>query len=181
MSMCKNVGCGFVLIIEFVYEIVMKNQFNVVGVIGYIDVYLNFCNIIPGKVVFIVDMWMYFLEKFNVMVDELMEKVFKFCEDIGVEFDCEIVGQFNLFVFDEMLVGLICDVVEWLGYLYMDIVSGVGYDVCWINDVVLIVMIMCFCVDGLFYNEVEEIFKEWVVVGMDVLMYVVFEIVEIVG
>lgn len=92
MSMCKNVGCGFVLIIEFVYEIVMKNQFNVVGVIGYIDVYLNFCNIILGKVVFMVDMWMYFLDKFNVMVDEFMEKVLKFCEEIGVEFFCEIVG-----------------------------------------------------------------------------------------
>lgn len=80
-----------------------------------------------------------------------------------------------------MLVGLICDVVECLGYFYMDIVSGVGYDVCWINDVVFMVMIMCFCVDGLFYNEVEEIFKEWVVVGMDVLMYVVLEMVEIVS
>lgn len=111
------------------------------------------------------------------MLDEFYEKVFKFCVEIGVVFESEVVGQFDLLVFDEVCVVVVCNVVEWLGYSYCDIVLGVGYDVCWVNDVVLIVMIMCFCVDGFLYNEVEEISFEWVVVGIDVLLYVVLEIV----
>lgn len=179
MWMCWNVGCGLVQLIELVYEIVMRYQFNVVGVIGYIDIFFNSCNIIVEKVVFIVDFCSYLLLVLLVMIEEFMVCVFVICVDLGCEFDSQIVGQFDLFVFDFVLVKIVCVVVEWLGYWYMDIVLGVGYDVCWINKVVLMVMIMCFCVDGLLYNEVEEISLEWVVVGVDVLLNVVFEIVGV--
>lgn len=181
MSMRKNAGRGLALITELVHEIAMKNQPNAVGAIGHIDVYPNSRNIIPGKVVFTVDMRTHLLEKLNAMVDELMEKAPKLCEDIGVEFDCEIVGQFNPPAFDETLVGSIRDAAERLGYSHMDIVSGAGHDACWINDVAPTAMIMCPCVDGLSHNEAEEISKEWAAAGTDVLMHAVLETAEIVG
>ena len=181
MSMRKNAGRGLALITELVHEIAMKNQPNAVGAIGHIDVYPNSRNIIPGKVVFTVDMRTHLLDKLNAMVDELMEKAPKLCEDIGVEFDCEIVGQFNPPAFDETLVGSIRDAAERLGYSHMDIVSGAGHDACWINDVAPTAMIMCPCVDGLSHNEAEEISKEWAAAGTDVLMHAVLETAEIVG
>ncbi|NQY60462.1 Zn-dependent hydrolase [Cognatishimia sp.] len=181
MSMRKNAGRGLALITELVHEIAMKSQPNAVGAIGHIDVYPNSRNIIPGKVVFTVDMRTHLLDKLNAMVDELMEKAPKLCEDIGVEFDCEIVGQFNPPAFDETLVGSIRDAAERLGYSHMDIVSGAGHDACWINDVAPTAMIMCPCVDGLSHNEAEEISKEWAAAGTDVLMHAVLETAEIVG
>ena len=181
MSMRKNAGRGLALITELVHEIAMKNQPNAVGAIGHIDVYPNSRNIIPGKVVFTVDMRTHLLDKLNAMVDELMEKAPKLCEDIGVEFDCEIVGQFNPPAFDETLVGSIRDAAERLGYSHMDIVSGAGHDACWINDVAPTAMIMCPCVDGLSHNEAEEISKDWAAAGTDVLMHAVLETAEIVG
>ena len=181
MSMRKNAGRGLALITELVHEIAMKSQPNAVGAIGHIDVYPNSRNIIPGKVVFTVDMRPHLLDKLNAMVDELMEKAPKLCEDIGVEFDCEIVGQFNPPAFDETLVGSIRDAAERLGYSHMDIVSGAGHDACWINDVAPTAMIMCPCVDGLSHNEAEEISKEWAAAGTDVLMHAVLETAEIVG
>jgi acetylornithine deacetylase/succinyl-diaminopimelate desuccinylase-like protein len=46
----------------------MKNQPNAVGAIGHIDVYPNSRNIIPGKVVFTVDLRTHLLDKLNGMV-----------------------------------------------------------------------------------------------------------------
>ncbi|MCH2165694.1 MAG: Zn-dependent hydrolase [Marinovum sp.] len=181
MAMRKNAGRGLALVTELVHEIAMKNQPNAVGAIGHIDVYPNSRNIIPGKVVFTVDMRTHLLDKLNGMVDEFMAKAPKLCEEIGVEFDCHIVGQFDPPAFDEACVKAVRDAAVELGYTHMDIVSGAGHDACWINDVAPTAMIMCPCVDGLSHNEAEEISKEWAQAGTDVLLHAVLNTAEIVG
>ncbi|NRB05787.1 MAG: Zn-dependent hydrolase [Rhodobacteraceae bacterium] len=180
MHMRKNAGRGLALVTELVHEIAMKNQPNAVGAIGHVDVYPNSRNIIPGKVVFTVDMRTHLLDKLNAMVAELMERAPKLCEEIGVSFDCEIVGQFDPPAFDETCVGAVRDAAVELGYSHMDIVSGAGHDACWINDVAPTAMIMCPCVDGLSHNEAEEISKEWAQAGTDVLLHAVLATAEIV-
>ncbi|MEL6700469.1 MAG: Zn-dependent hydrolase [Pseudomonadota bacterium] len=181
MHMRKNAGRGLAQVTELVHEIAMKNQPNAVGAIGHIDVYPNSRNIIPGKVVFTVDMRTHLLDKLNGMVDEFMEKAPKLCEEIGVEFDCHIVGQFDPPAFDEACVTAIRDAAVRLGYSHMDIVSGAGHDACWINDVAPTAMVMCPCVDGLSHNEAEEITKDWAAAGADVLFHAVVETAEIVS
>ena len=180
MAMRKNAGRGLALITELVHEIAMTNQPNAVGAIGHIDVYPNSRNIIPGKVVFTVDMRTHLLDKLNGMVDAFMERAPKLCAEIGVEFDCHIVGQFDPPAFDEGCVTAVRDAAEELGYTHMDIVSGAGHDACWINDVAPTAMIMCPCVDGLSHNEAEEISKEWAQAGTDVLLHAVLNTAEIV-
>jgi N-carbamoyl-L-amino-acid hydrolase len=181
MHMRKNAGRGLALVTELVHEIAMKNQPNAVGAIGHIDVYPNSRNIIPGKVLFTVDMRTHLLDKLNGMVDEFMERAPTLCAEIGVEFDCHIVGQFDPPAFDEDCVGAIRDAAERLGYSHMDIVSGAGHDACWINDVAPTAMVMCPCVDGLSHNEAEEISKEWATAGTDVLFHAVVETAGIVS
>jgi len=181
MHMRKNAGRGLALVTELVHEIAMKNQPNAVGAIGHIDVYPNSRNIIPGKVVFTVDMRTHLLDKLNAMVAELMERAPKLCEDIGVEFDCHIVGQFDPPAFDEGCVAAVRAAAEELGYSHMDIVSGAGHDACWINDVAPTAMIMCPCVDGLSHNEAEDITKDWAKAGADVLLHAVLNTAEIVA
>jgi N-carbamoyl-L-amino-acid hydrolase len=181
MHMRKNAGRGLALVTELVHEIAMKNQPNAVGAIGHIDVYPNSRNIIPGKVVFTVDMRTHLLDKLNDMVDEFMERAPKLCAEIGVAFDSHIVGQFDPPAFDEGCVSAIREAAERLGYSHMDIVSGAGHDACWINDVAPTAMVMCPCVDGLSHNEAEEISKEWATAGADVLFHAVVETAEIVS
>ncbi len=181
MAMRKNAGRGLALVTELVHEIAMKNQPNAVGAIGHIDVYPNSRNIIPGKVVCTVDMRTHLLDKLNGMVDELMERAPKLCEEIGVGFEAEIVGQFDPPAFDEGCVKAVRDAAERLGYSHMDIVSGAGHDACWINDVAPTAMIMCPCVDGLSHNEAEDISPEWAEAGANVLFHAVVETAEIVG
>ena len=180
MNMRKNAGRGLALVTELVHEIAMANQPNAVGAIGHIDVFPNSRNIIPGKVVFTVDMRTHLLEKLNAMVAEFMERAPKLCEDIGVQFDCHIVGQFDPPAFDKTCVKAVRDAAEELGYSHMDIVSGAGHDACWINDVAPTAMIMCPCVDGLSHNEAEDITKDWAKAGADVLLHAVLNTAEIV-
>ena len=180
MRMRKNAGRGLALVTELVHEIAMKNQPNAVGAIGHIDVYPNSRNIIPGKVVFTVDMRTHLLDKLNAMVAELMERAPALCAEIETEFSCEIVGQFDPPAFDEGCVTAVRNAAETLGYSHMDIVSGAGHDACWINDVAPTAMIMCPCVDGLSHNEAEDISKEWAMAGTDVLLHAVLATAEVV-
>ncbi|MGH1445129.1 MAG: Zn-dependent hydrolase [Cognatishimia sp.] len=180
MHMRKNAGRGLALITELVHEIAMKNQPSAVGAIGHVDVYPNSRNIIPGKVVFTVDMRTHLLDKLNAMVDEFNERAPKLCDSIGVEFSCEIVGQFDPPAFDETCVGAVREAAKDLGYSHMDIISGAGHDACWINDVAPTAMIMCPCVDGLSHNEAEEISPAWAQAGADVLLHAVLTSAEIV-
>jgi N-carbamoyl-L-amino-acid hydrolase len=162
------------------HEIAMKNQPNAVGAIGHIDVYPNSRNIIPGRVVCTVDLRTHLLDKLNAMVDDFMTRAPKLCEEIGVGFEAEIVGQFDPPAFDENCVSAVRQAAERLGYSHMNIVSGAGHDACWINDVAPTAMIMCPCVDGLSHNEAEEISQEWATAGADVLFHAVVETAEIV-
>ena len=173
MSMRKNAGRGLALITELVHEIAMDNQPNAVGAIGHIDVYPNSRNIIPGQVVCTVDMRTHLLDKLNGMVTEFQKRAPKICSDIGVEFECSIVGQFDPPAFDEACVDAVRTAAEELGYSYMDLVSGAGHDACWINDIAPTAMIMCPCIDGLSHNEAEEISKDWAQAGTDVLLHAV--------
>jgi N-carbamoyl-L-amino-acid hydrolase len=180
MHMRKNAGRGLARITELVHEIAMKNQPNAVGAIGHVDVYPNSRNIIPGRVVCTVDMRTHLLDKLEGMVDEFLARAPELCEEIGVGFEAQVVGQFDPPAFDETCVSAVRQAAEKLGYSHMDIVSGAGHDACWINDVAPTAMIMCPCVDGLSHNEAEEISPEWATAGTDVLFHAVVETAEIV-
>ncbi|MEN8887768.1 MAG: Zn-dependent hydrolase [Celeribacter marinus] len=180
MTMRKNAGRGLALITELVHEIAMANQPGAVGAIGHIDVYPNSRNVIPGKVVFTVDIRSHLPEKLHAMQAELMERAPKLCEEIGVTFEAKISGQFEPPAFNEILVGAVRSAAERLGYSHMDIISGAGHDACWINDVAPTAMIMCPCVDGLSHNEAEDISPEWAAAGTDVLLHAVLETAQIV-
>ncbi|MEM6381842.1 MAG: Zn-dependent hydrolase [Pseudomonadota bacterium] len=181
MPMRKNAGRGLAQITELVHQIAMDNAPNAVGAIGHIDVYPNSRNIIPGKVVFTVDIRSHELDRLQRMVARFEEEAPKLCEAIGVELSWESVGSFDPPAFDEGCVTMIREAAERLGYSHMNIVSGAGHDACWINRLYPTAMVMCPCVDGLSHNEAEEITKEWARAGADVLFHAVVEKAEIVG
>jgi N-carbamoyl-L-amino-acid hydrolase len=180
MHMRKNAGRGLALVTELVHEIAMKNQPNAVGAIGHIDVYPNSRNIIPGKVVFTVDMRTHLLDKLNGMVEEFMARAPGLCEEIGVTFEPRSWGSSTRRPLTKNASTPSAQAAERLGYSHMDIVSGAGHDACWINDVAPTAMVMCPCVDGLSHNEAEEISPQWATAGADVLFHAVVETAEIV-
>lgn len=176
----RNAGLGLARITELVHEVAMSHQPHAVGAIGHIDVFPNSRNVVPGKVVFTVDI----RSPDKVVLDDMRAcieaGIGEVAQELGLGCSIEIVGHFDPVAFDEACVGTVRSAAEKLGYSHRDIVSGAGHDACWINRVAPTAMIFCPCVDGLSHNEAEEISKEWAKAGADVLFHAVVETAGIV-
>ena len=181
MHMRVNAGLGMARITERVHQIAMSHQPNAVGAVGQVKVFPNSRNVIPGRVVFTVDIRSPEQAKLDAMKAEVIRAAQAVAKELGLGCEIEDVGHFDPVTFDPGLVKIVRQSAEKLGYSHMDIVSGAGHDACWINRVAPTVMVMCPCVDGLSHNEAELIFPEWAAAGTDVLLHAVLEVAEVVG
>jgi N-carbamoyl-L-amino-acid hydrolase len=180
MLMRVNAGLAMARIIEAVQEIAMAHQPGAVGGVGQVKFSPNSRNVLPGTVVFTVDIRSPELGKLTSMRSQIEAKAQEICAELGVGYAMEAVGHFDPVTFDPTLVSRVRSAAEKLGYSHMNIISGAGHDACWTNRVAPSTMIMCPCVGGLSHNEAEEISREWAAAGADVLFHAVVETAEIV-
>lgn len=181
MAMRVNAGLGMARITERVHQIAMAHQPNAVGAVGQVKVFPNSRNVIPGKVIFTVDIRSPEQGKLDLMRGEVERAANAVAAELGLGCSIEPVGHFDPVTFDPTLVKRVRDTAERLGLSHMDIISGAGHDACWINRVAPTVMIMCPCVDGLSHNEAEEISQDWAAKGADVLFHAVVETAGVVS
>ncbi|MFA9232474.1 MAG: Zn-dependent hydrolase [Microgenomates group bacterium] len=181
MNMRVNAGLGMARITERVHQIAMSHQPNAVGAVGQVKVFPNSRNVIPGRVVFTVDIRSPEQAKLDAMKAEVIRAAHAVAKELGLGCSIEDVGHFDPVTFDPGLVKIVRQSAEKLGYSHMDIVSGAGHDACWTNRVAPTVMIMCPCVGGLSHNEAEEISPEWAAAGTDVLFHAAVETAGVVG
>lgn len=181
MNLRVNAGLAMARIMEMVQEVAMSEQPGAVGGVGQVKFSPNSRNVLPGTVVFTVDIRTPSQEKLDRMRATIEAKAAEICAALGVRCSVEAVGHFDPVTFDEKLVASVRKAAEDLGYSHMNIISGAGHDACWAAKVAPSTMIMCPCVGGLSHNEAEEISKEWASAGCDVLLRAVLETAEIVG
>ena len=180
MNMRVNAGLAMARILEMVQGVAMENQPGAVGGVGQMFFSPNSRNVLPGKVVFTVDIRSPDQAKLDGMRARIEAEAPKICERLGVKCAVEAVGHFDPVAFDPVLVARVRKAAEDLGYSHMNIISGAGHDACWAAKVAPATMVMCPCVDGLSHNEAENISKEWATAGADVLLRAVLETAEIV-
>ncbi|OJX15036.1 MAG: Zn-dependent hydrolase [Devosia sp. 67-54] len=180
MRMRVNAGLAMARILEMVQEVAMSEQPGAVGGVGQMRFSPNSRNVLPGTVVFTVDIRSPEQKKLDRMRARIEAEAPKICAALGVGCAVEAVGHFDPVTFDPTLVARVRAAAEKLGYSHMDIISGAGHDACWTNKVAPSTMIMCPCVDGLSHNEAEDISKDWAAAGADVLFHAVVETAEIV-
>jgi N-carbamoyl-L-amino-acid hydrolase len=181
MTMRVNAGLAMARILEMVQAVAMDHQPGAVGGVGQMKFSPNSRNVLPGTVIFTVDIRSPELEKLNSMRSQIESRAQEICKELGVGYGMEAVGHFDPVAFDPVLVGRVRAAAEKLGYSHMDIISGAGHDACWMNRVAPSTMIMCPCVDGLSHNEAEDISRDWAAAGADVLLHAVLETAEIVA
>ncbi|WP_406736315.1 Zn-dependent hydrolase [Thioclava sp. GXIMD4215] len=181
MAMRVNAGLAMSRIFEMVQDVAMKNQPGAVGGVGQVTFTPNSRNVLPGKVVFTVDIRTPDQAKLDAMRAEIETRAAGICAELGVGCVIDPVGHFDPVTFAPELVANVRTAAERLGYSHMDIISGAGHDACWAAKVAPTTMIMCPCVDGLSHNEAEEISPEWAAAGCDVLCHAVLETAQIVG
>jgi N-carbamoyl-L-amino-acid hydrolase len=176
----RNAGLGMARVTELVHEVAMDYQPDAVGAVGHVEVHPNSRNVIPGKVVFTIDIRTPHENVLTEMRARIEDGIETICEALDIGYEVEAVGHFEPVTFDEGCVKAVREAAERLGYTHRNIVSGAGHDACWINRIAPTAMVFCPCVDGLSHNEAEEISKEWAAAGADVLFHAVVETAEIV-
>ena len=181
MNLRVNAGLAMARIFEMVQKVAMDNQPGAVGGVGQVRFSPNSRNVLPGTVVFTVDIRSPELAKLDGMRARVEAEAPKICAALGVKCSVEPVGHFDPVTFDPALVSRVRSASERLGYSHMNIISGAGHDACWTARVAPSTMIMCPCVDGLSHNEAENISKEWAAAGADVLLHAVLETAEVVA
>ncbi|MFE3837929.1 Zn-dependent hydrolase [Pseudogemmobacter sonorensis] len=179
MDMRVNAGLAMARIFEMVQEVAIKAQPGAVGGVGQVTFTPNSRNVLPGKVVFTVDIRSPDQAKLDAMRAEVEARAPEICAALGVGCDIEPVGHFDPVTFAPELVARVREAAVRLGYGHMDIISGAGHDACWAARVAPTTMIMCPCVGGLSHNEAEEISPEWAAAGADVLLHAVLETAEV--
>jgi N-carbamoyl-L-amino-acid hydrolase len=180
MNMRVNAGLAMARILEMVQKVAMDSQPGAVGGVGQVRFSPNSRNVLPGKVVFTVDIRSPDQAKLDRMRATIEAEAAKIAADLGVGCSVEAVGHFDPVTFDPTLVGRVRSAAEKLGYSHKNIISGAGHDACWAAKVAPATMVMCPCVDGLSHNEAEDISQEWAAAGCDVLFHAVLETAEIV-
>ena len=181
MNMRVNAGLAMARILEMVQTVAMSEQPGAVGGVGQMKFSPNSRNVLPGTVVFTVDIRSPEQAKLDRMRAKIEAEAPRICEALGVKCSVEPVGHFDPVTFDPTLVARVRAAADKLGYSHMNIISGAGHDACWTNRVAPSTMIMCPCVGGLSHNEAEDITKDWASAGADVLFHAVVETAEIVG
>lgn len=181
MAMRVNAGLAMARIFEMVQEVAMAEQPGAVGGVGQVKFAPNSRNVLPGKVVFTVDIRTPDQAKLDRMRAQVEQRATAICAELGVGCSVEAVGHFDPVTFAPQLVGTVRRAAERLGLSHMDIISGAGHDACWAAKVAPATMIFCPCVGGLSHNEAEEISPEWAAAGTDVLLHAVLETAEIAG
>ena len=181
MTMRVNAGLAMARILEMVQDVAMGEQPGAVGGVGQMKFSPNSRNVLPGTVVFTIDIRSPEQAKLDRMRAKIEAEAPRIAAALGVGCSIEAVGHFDPVAFDPKLVARVREAAEKLGYSHMDIISGAGHDACWTNRVAPTTMIMCPCVGGLSHNEAEEISKDWAAAGADVLFHAVVETAEIVA
>jgi amidase, hydantoinase/carbamoylase family len=175
MNMRVNAGLAMARIFEMVQDVAMGEQPGAVGGVGQVKFAPNSRNVLPGQVVFTVDIRSPDQAKLDRMRAAIEAGAAEICAELGVGCAVEAVGHFDPVTFDPTLVSRVRAAAEKLGYSHMNIISGAGHDACWAAKVAPATMIMCPCVDGLSHNEAEDISRDWATAGADVLFHAVVE------
>lgn len=181
MHLRVNAGLAMARIMEMVQAVAMAALPDAVGGVGQVRFSPNSRNVLPGTVVFTVDIRSPDKAKLDGMRAEIEAKAAALCADLGVGCSVEAVGHFDPVTFAPELVANVRRAAERLGYSHRDIISGAGHDACWAAKVAPATMVMCPCVGGLSHNEAEEISPDWAAAGTDVLLHAVLETAQIVA
>ena len=158
-------------IMQQVQAIALAEQPHARGTVGYVDVYPNSRNVIPGRVTFSVDL----RHSNDAGLDRMDAALRSACQ--GLERDGRVTVAINQVVyyaptaFDSALVDSVRQAALAHGFNAMDIVSGAGHDAVYVARLAPTAMIFIPCKDGISHNEIEDVKPEHITAGANVLLH----------
>ncbi|MCG2586044.1 Zn-dependent hydrolase [Massilia sp. TS11] len=145
------------------------------GTVGFVQVFPNSRNVIPGEVKFSVDLRNVNDELLNKMHEEILAYVARTAEETGLAIRIERVSYYPPCPFHPDCVEAVRKATAKLCYSTMDVVSGAGHDAIYTARVAPSGMIFVPCKDGISHNEIEDAQPEHLTAGCNVLLHAMLE------
>jgi N-carbamoyl-L-amino-acid hydrolase len=145
------------------------------GTVGFVQVFPNSRNVIPGEVKFSIDLRNVNDELLDTMHQEILSFVDGMRTETGLQIELERVSYYPPCPFHPDCVGAVRKATEKLGYSTMDVVSGAGHDAIYAARVAPAGMIFVPCKDGISHNEIEDAKSEHLEAGCNVLLHAMLE------
>jgi beta-ureidopropionase / N-carbamoyl-L-amino-acid hydrolase len=145
------------------------------GTVGYVSVFPNSRNVIPGEVRFSIDLRNASAEALDRMDGELRAFIDRARRETGLTVDVQQVAHYPACPFDPGCVGVVRRTAERLGYSHMNVTSGAGHDAIYVARVAPAAMIFVPCKEGISHNEIEDADPAHLEAGANVLLHCVLE------
>jgi N-carbamoyl-L-amino-acid hydrolase len=158
-------------LVEQVNRIALAHAPHGRGTVGFLQVFPNSRNTIPGTVKFSVD--------FRNLTDEAllaMDTALRAaCAEVGaatqVEVRVEQVVYYPPCHFATDCIASVRDAADALGLDHLEVVSGAGHDAVYVANMAPAAMIFVPCKDGISHNEIESAEPAHLKAGADVLLH----------
>jgi N-carbamoyl-L-amino-acid hydrolase len=157
-------------LMQEVIHIANANQPHGRGTVGVVQVHPGSRNVIPGRVMFTVDLRHEDDATLTAMDGRLRQACAEAQRRFGVQVELKDVQYFRPTPFDPALVGMVREEARRVGLSHMDIVTGAGHDAVYIAAVAPAAMIFVPCKDGISHNEIEDARPEHLEAGCRVLL-----------
>ena len=135
-------------------------------------------NVIPGKCFLTID-FRHPDDKILSEMDKKLRNTIKLIEKSKkVEIKIEQILELKSNLFNKSIKNIIRDISKKLNYSAQEIISGAGHDAVNINSIAPTAMIFIPCIDGISHNEIENVYKEDVTKGAQVLLHSMIELAD---
>ncbi|MFL9986870.1 Zn-dependent hydrolase [Paraburkholderia sediminicola] len=151
------------------------------GTVGWLDVYPNSRNVIPGRVTLTVDLRAADDASLTEMDAALRAACSTAGEKASVTVDVEQVVYFPPQPFAAGLVAAVQQGADTLGFSSMDVISGAGHDAVYLARVAPAAMIFVPCKDGISHNEIEDARADHLEAGCNVLLQAMLNAAQVAG
>jgi N-carbamoyl-L-amino-acid hydrolase len=141
------------------------------GTVGFVQVFPNSRNVIPGQVSFSIDLRNVNEPLLNQMHEEMLAFIERTRSASGLGITIERVSYYPPCPFHPDCVDAVRAATAKLGYSTMDVVSGAGHDAIYAARVAPAGMIFVPCKDGISHNEIEDAKPAHLEAGCNVLLH----------
>jgi beta-ureidopropionase / N-carbamoyl-L-amino-acid hydrolase len=143
--------------------------------VGMVQVHPNSRNVIPGRVMFTVDLRAPTNALLQASVEAFRETATRIAAERQLQLAIEETVYFPPTPFDEGCRSAVRTAAQRLGLSHRDIVSGAGHDAIYLASVCPTGMIFVPCKDGISHNEIEDADPAHLEAGCNVLLQAMLE------
>jgi len=175
MHLRKDPVRGMIRVLKKLYDLAYQNSPWGRLTIGDMDVFPGARNTVPGRLKICVDLRHPEHDFLDAMEKSFRTIAHKECEELNLKCRIEPVSFWPPVKFPSNCVDLVRNAVKLMGYRAMDIVSGSGHDTSFISRIAPSAMIFIPCEKGISHNEKENVEKEDVEAGCNVLLHTMLQ------